>query len=497
MDGSFFVVLPFVILIGGSIGITIITMCLKLNNKTVAVMTTLILLTALAALTNIFGTVLDPNQLIFPFYGIVRSGGVQLLALDIPGVFFVTIAILLGIFISIYSGEYLSRDQRYVLYYPLILLTISGLLGLFFSNDLFNIFLLAELTTISNSALIAFRFRQEEAVRVGFQYLIMSSLGAMIMLLGMYLAYRSTGSLSLSVIIENPDWFTRAGAGCFLIGFWIKSGVVPLHTWVPGVYSKAPSSVSGLLAGVTSKSMLFLAPTICLRLGMTSSELGLFYVLFAFMNMLLGSVRLLNQNSFRRFLAYSSIAQTGYLMFILGIGYLYQLEAAFVAGLFLFLSVAIMKCLAFLAAGIYEYYLNLSFVEDLKGIYRWKTLSTVATSIALAGLAGLPLLAGFNGKWLVFSAVLQSSEPLALLGLALFLISSVISLGGYLPMLAVQFQSSEKEQTEMVPSPQVDEISPWMEIPVVVLAAMVVFLGFFPSPGLNVIRWIVNWVSAA
>ena len=496
MRGSFVVVLPIVILIGGSFGITIITMFFKLKNKAAAVLTTLILLAALAALINIPGTVTDAHRSVSPFFGYVRPGGV-LLKVDIPGVYLVSIAILVGMFISIYSGEYLSRDQRFVLYYPLLLLNISGLLGLFFSRDLFNIFLLAELTSISNSALIAFRFRQEEAVREGFQYLIMSSLGAMIMLLGIYFTYRSTGSLALSGIMEAPDLYTRAGAGCFLIGFWIKAGVVPLHTWVPGVYSKAPSAVSGLMAGVTSKSMLFLAPAVCLQLGMSPSELGQFYVLFAFMNMLLGSVRSLNQDNLRRFLAYSSIAQSGYLMFVLGIGFLYQLEAAFVAGLFLFLSVAVMKCLAFLAAGIYEYYLKSSFVDDLKGVYHWKSLSAVATSIALAGLAGLPLLAGFNGKWLVFSAVLKLNEPLALLGLALFLISSVIGLGGYLPMIAIQFQMPEADRTEGISSPGSDKISPWMTFPVVVLAALVVFLGFFPSPGLRLIDWIVTWAGAA
>ncbi len=495
MGGSFIVVLPIVILVGGSFGFTIITMVFRLKNRAAAVLTTLILLAALSALISSAGKISEPNQLASPFYGINRSGSV-FLEMDYPGVFLGTTAILVGIFVTLYSGEYLSRDQRFVLYYPLILLTISGLLGLFFSTDLFNIFLLAELTTISTSALIAFRYQQEEAVREGFQYLIMSSLGAVFMMLGVYLAYRGSGTLSLSGISDAPGVFTRAGAGCFLIGFWIKAGVVPLHTWVPGVYSKAPSAISGLLAGVMSKSMLFLAPSVCLQLGMSSSELGLFYVLFAFLNMLLGSIRSLNQNNFRRFLAYSSIAQTGYLMFIVGIGFLYQLEAAFVAGLFLFLSVAIMKCLAFLTAGIYEYYLKISFVEDLKGVYRWKSLPAVTSSIALAGLAGLPLLAGFNGKWLVFSAVLKLSEPLALTGLALFLVSSVISLGGYLPILARQFQSSSTDRFVALPDLGKEKISFWMALPVILLAALVVLLGVFPAPGLSLIDWILNRVGA-
>jgi formate hydrogenlyase subunit 3/multisubunit Na+/H+ antiporter MnhD subunit len=450
----------------------------------------LALLAALVALITMPLSV----QLTSPFYGVVHADGI-LFEKDYLGVFLVATAILVGIFITIYSGEYLSRDHRFVLYYPLILLTMSGLLGLFYSTDLFNIFLLVELTTITISALIAFRYKREDSVKAGFKYLIMSTLGAMIMMLGVYFTYRSSGSLAFSAISAGPDLFTRVGAGCFLIGFWIKAGVVPLHTWVPDVYSKAPSAISGLLAGVMSKAMLFLAPGFCLPLGMTYSELGLFYILFAFMNMLLGSIRSLNQDNLRRFLAYSSIAQTGYLMFTLGVGFLYRLEAAFAAGLFLFVSVAVMKSLAFLAIGVYEYHLDSSDVEDLEGVYRRMSLPAVAASIALAGLAGIPLLAGFNGKWLVFSAVLSLSDPLAWIGLAIFLLSSVISLGGYLPMLAIQFRSSSADRSEIVSAYPRDNISIWMALPIISLAALVVLLGVYPSPWLRLIDRIMVWVT--
>ena len=490
MTGSFSVVLPIAIMIAGAFGITLVTIFFRLQNGVEAVLTALILLIALTALIKLP----VPNQLTSLFYGVVHSNGI-LFEMDYLGVFLVATAILVAIFITIYSGEYLSRDHRFVLYYPLILLTMSGLLGLFFSTDIFNIFLLVELTTITIGALIAFRYKREDSVKAGFKYLIMSTLGAMIIMLGVYFTYRSSGSLALSVISAGPDLFTRIGAGCFLIGFWIKAGVVPLHTWVPDVYTKAPSAISGLLAGVMSKAMLFLAPRFCLQLGMTYSELGLFYILFAFMNMLLGSIRSLKQDNLRRFLAYSSIAQTGYLMFTLGVGFFYRVEAAFAAGLFLFVSVAAMKSLAFLAIGVYEYYLHSSDVEDLNGVYRWMSLPAVATSIALAGLAGIPLLAGFNGKWLIFSAVLALSDPLALAGLACFLLSSVIGLGGYLPMLAVQFRSSKADRSAIAAAHTKDSISIWMAFPLISLAALVVLLGVYPSPWLRLIDWIMDWVT--
>jgi len=490
MTGSFSVVLPIAIMIAGAFGITLVTIFFRLRNKVEAVLTALVLFAALISLIKLP----VPNQSTSLFYGVDHSDGI-LFEMDYLGVFLVATAILVAISITIYSGEYLSRDHRFVLYYPLILLNMSGLLGLFYSTDLFNIFLLVELTTITISALIAFRYKQEDAVKAGYKYLIMSTLGAMIIMLGVYFTYRSSGSLALSTISAGPDLFTRIGAGCFLIGFWIKAGVVPLHTWVPDVYTKAPSAISGLLAGVMSKAMLFLAPSFCLQLGMTYSELGLFYILFAFMNMLLGSIRSLKQDNLRRFLAYSSIAQTGYLMFTLGIGFFYRVEAAFTAGLFLFVSVAAMKSLAFLAIGVYEYYLHSSDVEDLEGVYRWMSLPAVTASIALAGLAGIPLLAGFNGKWLIFSAVLALSDPLAWAGLACFLLSSVIGLGGYLPMLAIQFRSSNSDRSEIAPVYTGDRISIWMALPMIGLAALVILLGVFPSPWLRLIDRIMDWIT--
>lgn len=490
MTGSFSVILPITILVGGAFAIILLAILFRLKNSTEALLTTFILAAGMIALIRLASGVPNPDQLAIPFFGVLQTEGI-ILRTNYPGIFIVSTAMLIGIIICIYSGEYLNRDHRYFLYYPLILLVMAGLVGLFFSTDLFNLFLLVELTTIGTSALIAFRYKQEEAVKAGFRYLIMSSLGTMIMLLGVYFTYRSSGSLSLESGMD-PDKFTRVGAGCFLVGFWIKAGVVPLHTWVPDVYSKAPSAVTGLLAGVLSKSMLFIAPGICLRLGMTPGELGLYYVIFAFMNMLLGSIRTLNQTSMRRFLAYSSIAHTGYLMFTLGIGFLYGLDSAFSAGLFLFLSVAVMKSLAFLAVGIYEYYLRTSDIEILQGL-PLMPLPAVTFSFALAGLAGIPLLAGFNGKWLVFSSALTIREPFVFLGLGVFLLSSVISLGGYLPMLARQYQRT----TPQLPALSVgtdQAMNLWITIPVLVLTAMVLLLGIFPTPWLSLIERIMDWI---
>jgi len=496
MTGSFEIVLPIFILIVGAFMVYLLGRLFELSNRVVAILTIGVLLVTLSVLLLHYLNIPDIIDQPEVFFGLAEPGGI-LYRPSAVGVFILIIGVLIGILITLYSGEYLSRDPRYLLYYPLILLTLAGLLGMFTSFDLFNLFLLTELTTITASALVAFRFKEQVSIRAGFKYLIMSSLGTMTMMLGIYFVYRSTGSMQLIAPLEAFDEFTRIGAACFLLGFSLKAGVVPLHTWVPDVYGHAPSAISGLLAGVLSKSMLFIMPVVCLRLGISQVELGTYLMVFACFNMLLGSVRMLRQQLLKQFLSFSSIAQTGYLMFALGMGFYYQLDQAYGVGLFLFMVIAVMKCLAFLAAGIFRFYTGSQDIERLQGVGRQMPSIALVFSIALAGLSGIPLLAGFTGKWLVFSAALLTADIFAVICLVIFMISSVISLGGYLPMIIKQYQPGPESQDLFEDQELPVIISKWMLVPVSLLTLLVVLIGVYPSPWVNLVNQVMQWMMIA
>ena len=494
INGPNLIILPGAILVGGAFLIYLVSWLFRFRNRVIAILTVLTLAAALISLVMLFdlipGFYLDPDAVV----GTSEPGGI-LYRPNGLGVFILIVATVIGLLITIYSGEYLSRDPRFLTYYPLVLLTLAGLMGMFMSSNLFNLFMLTELTTITASALVAFRFQQEIAIKAGFKYLIMSSLGTMTMLLGIYYVYRSTGAMHLDQALVSPDHFTRIGAACFLLGFSLKAGVVPLHTWVPDVYGHAPSAVSGLLAGVLSKSMLFILPVVCLRLGMTRGELGGYLMVFACFNMLLGSVRMLRQTLYRRFLSFSSIAQTGYLMFGLGMGFYFDLPQAFSAGLFLFLVIAVMKCLAFLSAGVYQFHTGSQDISRLQGIGRLMPFTALGFSTALAGLAGIPLLAGFTGKWLIFSAALLAGDLFAILCLLVFTVSTLISLGGYLPTLIRQYQMPSPEvEALMAGKKQAPNVSHWMSVPVGLLAFLVIIMGIYPTPWISLVEWVIQWM---
>jgi len=494
MSGLGMLILPAMVLVGGAFFVYMLARLLKLSNRAEALLTVAVLAGSLVAYFVIF--IQTPSNVgeLGAAVGQASTGGILYQPSSI-GVFVLILSTIITALVAVYSGEYLKHDPRYLLYYPLLLLTQVGLFGIFMSKDLFNLFLLTELTTVVASALIAFRFHQEIAIKAGFKYLLMSSLGTMLMLLGIYFVYQSLGDLRLIEILATPDRFTRIGSACFLVGFSLKAGVVPLHTWVPDVYGHAPSAVSGLLAGVLSKSMLLILPVICLRLGMSRVELGVFLMVFGCVNMLLGSVRMLGQNLLRRLLSFSSIAQTGYLMFGLGIGFYFDLPEAFAAGLFLFLVIGLMKSLAFLSAGIYEFYTGSQDVDRLRGAglrMRWTGLSF---STALASLAGIPLLAGFTGKWLIFSAAIRTGDIFAAICLAVFLVSTVIGLAGYLPLLVKQYLPGDENRIVSTGGGSFEGVSPWMLAPVLLLALLIFVIGVYPDPWIELVNTVMNWTA--
>jgi len=485
---------PLIILVLGAFLVYVVSRVFHLTNRMESALTTMFFVGSL--ITLLFLNHQIPNLLSGDdeFIGMNVFGGIiyQPFAASI---FILVIGVTIGIMITIFSGENLSKDPRYLVFYPLVLLTLSGLTGIFLSNNLFNLFLLTELTTVAASALIAFRFQQEISIKAGFKYLIMSSIGTMIMLLGIYFVYRSTGDMHLYETLSAPDQLSRIGAACFLLGFSLKAGVVPLHTWVPDVYGHAPSPVSGLLAGVLSKSMLFIMPIICLRLGLTDRELGFFLMAFGCLNMLVGSIRLLRQPLLRRFLSFSSISQTGYMMFGLGMGYYYALPQAFSAALFLFVIIAVMKCSAFLSAGILEYYFGTQDINKLRGVNGYAPLPSLYFSIGLAGLAGIPLLAGFIGKWMIFSAALTSGDIFSTISLIIFVLSSIIGLGGYLPMIVKIYQPSDEVETRFDGIEKPLRISNWMSIPVTILSLLVIAMGVYPTPWISWVSLVIEWMA--
>ena len=484
MTESTWVVLPLLWLVASAFALGLIGRIWRVSNTLMAGLTALACAGALLLLAPPF--ILARAALLadapLPTWGGVVTGSVLLEAT--PGALLLTaLGLGIGLGTSIYSGRYMSRDSRYPISYPLILLMLAGMLGMLLTVDLFNLYLFCELMSIAAYVLVAFRRHTDTSIEAGFKYLILGSVATLIMLMGVAWIYRETGSVTLPLESPAAGQWTRLGTACFLVGLALKSGIVPLHTWLPDAYGRAPSSISALLASVISKSTLVLLLKVTLGLGFPAQDLGLLLILFSFLNMLLGNTLALVQRNTKRLLAYSSIAQTGYVMFALGVGLRYSLPSAVNAGFFLILVHGVLKALAFLSKGVCHFYCDTTRVEELHGIAQQLPLVAITFSVALAGLAGIPPLAGFAAKWFILAETIAAREPLVYVGVGIFLLNSVLALGYYLPLIVRLFIPPAAEAERL-------RLSPWMGAPLLLMGALALAIGLQPGPWLSGAAWL-------
>lgn len=483
MTGNVWVALPLACLAGGACVVYLVARLLTDRNDLLALLTALFFAAALGAVALLSGLAraLLGSAGGVPTWGHFGSDGAFLRA-DPGALMVASVALGLGMLVAVYSGRYLALDQRYENYYPLLLLLVTGLVGMVMAADLFNLYMFCELMSVAAYVLVAFRRRTDTAIEAGFKYLVMGSVGTITVLLGISFIYRETGTLALSQATGAMGPWTRAGVACFLVGLGIKSAIVPLHTWLPDAHGRAPSSISAMLSGIIVQSAFYALLKVCLGLGLPARSLGTLLIMFSLFNMTLGNGLALVQTNTKRLLGYSTIAQMGYIMLSIGVGLRADIPVAVQAGFFLLVAHAVMKGLAFLCKGVCHFYCDTVTITQLRGTASRLPLVAVSFSIALAGLAGVPPLAGFIGKWLMLMGSVRSADTLAYVGLVAFLLNSLISLGYYLPLIGKLFTPLTLAATQ---DGQRVHISPWMVVPVVALAALVVVIGFYPGPWLE------------
>ncbi len=498
MTSNIWVLLPLALLAIGAFVVYLTARLLIRRNDLLATLTALFFALALGSLLPTFLAVRQAlhTNAPMPTWGRFGTGDAFLRA-DPGALVIIGVTLGLGALVTIYSGRYLALDQRYETYYPLLLLLSAGLSGMVLAADLFNLYMFCELMSAAAYALVAFRRRTRTAIEAGFKYLIMGSVGTIIVLLGISFIYRESGQLLLPTPGDAPGGdlgvWTRVGAACFLVGLGVKSAIVPLHTWLPDAHGRAPSSISAMLSGIVIQSAFYAMLKVGLGLGLPARYLGNVLILLSLFNMTLGNGMALVQTYTKRLLGYSTIAQMGYVMLSVGIGLRYNLPAAIQAGFFLLLAHAVMKGLAFLSKGVCHFYYHTTTISQLRGVSVQLPLVAVVFSVALAGLGGVPPLAGFVGKWFILTRALQASDQWVYLALTLFLLNSLLALGYYLPLIGALF-SPPDQTTRRGVAQRADEesekqtevkISPWMAIPLVILGALVLVIGLYPGPWLN------------
>lgn len=297
------------------------------------------------------------------------------------------------------------RDEKQNLFYAAYLICVSGLSGVAITGDAFNLFVFLEISSISTYVLVALgASRDRRALPAAFDYLIMGTIGATFYVIGVGFLYAATGTLNMhefsQMIPELTDSrVVQAGFAFIIIGLGLKAAMWPLHQWLPGAYAYGPSFVTTFLAATATKVALYaliryLFSVYSPDFAFEEASFGLIFMPLAIAAMLACSFQAVFQTDVRRMLAYSSVAQVGYIL----LGVSMATLAGISAGLFHLVNHAVMKGGLFMAvAGVVLTYQGTK-ISDFAGLGRSAPWTMTAFAICGLSLIGIPLTAGFQSK---------------------------------------------------------------------------------------------------
>ena len=314
-------------------------------------------------------------------------------------------------------------------FYCLFLLALAGLLGITLTGDIFNVFVFLEISSLATYGLIA-HGRDRRALLAAFRYLIMGTVGATFLLIGIGLLYMLTGTLNMADLAERlpavrDNRAVVVALAFIIVGMSLKLALFPLHQWLPGAYTYAPSFISAFLAATATKVALY----VMLRLVFTvfapdysfvAIPLTAVFMVLAIAGMFAGSWAALFQHNLKRMLAYSSVAQVGYMVLGISLASVLGLTASM---LHLF-NHGLMKAALFMALGAVAYRAGGVRIEDVRGLGRHMPWTLTAFALAGVSLIGLPPTAGFISKWYLILAALEAGQGWLV---ALILITSLMA----------------------------------------------------------------------
>ncbi|HKU49626.1 MAG TPA: NADH-quinone oxidoreductase subunit N [Nitrososphaera sp.] len=396
---------------------------------------------------------------------------------DLFGSFFAVALLLVSVMVTASSWNYYKGKSNPAAYYSLILLSTIGMVIIAYSTDFVMLFVAWELMSLPTYALAGFTKRDPISNEAAIKYFMFGALSSALIVFAMGLVYGITGTTNIGDSIKAMAGLDQSlvpvgllAVGLFIAGFGFKMGLVPFHMWLPDAYEGSPTTIGALLAAGTKKAG-FAAALRVIVIGMFALNVDWTFALaiVAVFTMTLGNLGALMQRSVPRILAYSSIAQAGYIM--MGISLAPFSDQALSGSLFHILNHAVMKSAAFIAAASVATALAGYSLEKYRGIGKRMPITAIAMTISLLALAGVPPLNGFWSKLVIFGAGINSGPEvpwgpwLAIAGV----LNSALSLGYYAWIIRKMY---------MEDAPDMSKVKEPRAIVAVLVFAMVFMVGF-------------------
>jgi NADH-quinone oxidoreductase subunit N len=412
-----------------------------------------------------------------------------LLILDSYALFYFGLLFAGSFVVALLSYGYLAgRQSNPEEFYLLLLLVTLGSAVLVASSHFVSFFLGLETLSVALYVLIAYLRTSERSIEAGIKYLILAAVSAAFLLFGMALVYADLGTMEFarmapgSLSSSTNQAMFLAGLAMIIIGVGFKLAVVPFHMWTPDVYEGAPAPVGAFVATVSKGAMFALLLRYFTEMRIQSSgSLFLIFTLIAIASMFVGNLLALMQNNIKRILAYSSIAHLGYLLvaFLAGgnrgaTAVTFYLVAYFVTILSAFGVITLLS----------GQQRDADTMDDFRGLF-WRRpwLASIFTA-SLLSLAGIPLTAGFVGKFYVLAAGIGSALWLLVI---ILIANSAIGLYYYLRIVVAMYRDAAKETSVAVPS-----LSLAGSVALSGLALLLIWLGVYPTPLIRLIQTMIE-----
>jgi len=375
------------------------------------------------------------------------------------------VGFLLWLAVSIYSITYIKTDL--VRYYSLLLIVLGAVQGTVLAKDLVSFYVFLEMTTVATYLLIIHK-RSVDALKAGYKYILMTLIGAFLIFLSIILVYVDTGSYEVIVVTKSGGFIAPV---LFLLGCFVKAGVVPLHTWLPDAHPAAPSPVSAFLSGMMIKIgaygiIRFIFPILNFDLSATNfgELLSSLIMSIGVASMLIGVFLALAQTDVKRLLAYHSISQMGYILLGIGLG----TELGLAGGLYHLVNHAIFKGLLFLCMGAVTYSTGTRKLDNLGGLWKRMPITTSTCIIAALAISGIPPFNGFASKTVLAEAVANYNFVLKFV----MMVTAALTFASFLKLIGYTFFGEPQKQLITV-----KEVPLLMQLPMIVLAILCVLLG--------------------
>jgi len=430
---------------------------------------TLFVLTVLASTVLFYTKIHTGDTVDFSISGLSLQWGI-----NAYGRIFSMIVLGLGVMASFYSVSYMKGKERLGYFYFNFLISLMSMMGILMSHDLVSFFIFWEMMTWSSYFIVIYNGKNVQ--RSGINYIIFSALGAYAMLMAIVMVYAHTQSLMIPDMMQAFPFFPAAYKIwlpiLFLTAFTVKAAMMPLHVWAPDAYADSPMAYTSVFSGALSKMGIYGMIMVFVTMVNYLPDDTWFRETIAWLGAItaiMATLWAIAQDDARKLLAWSSVAQLGYIITGVAVG----TPLAMLSALFLSVMHALFKATLFMAVGAIEKQTGTTKFTEVTGLIRKMPWTFISSLLAIIGLAGIPPLGGFVGKWMLYESLINSNHYI--LVIAIFFASTSAFLYCYKFLFGFFLGQEEKEWEHVKEAPAL------MVLPMIIMATLLLVFGVFPG----------------